>query len=303
MKIKILIEDSKGDKSDDSSPLINEFGLSMYIESNDKKILLDTGTTGAFSQNAKTLGIDIKDMDACVISHAHFDHGGGLDRFFKQNLSAPVYMHELATKEYYANLGAKMPKGLNQIVLNITGGSERFSRYIGLDQDVLSQNQDRISFVSKTIEIEPDIFLISPIQINHPKPEGNKFLLTKGSQGLEPDPFNHEIILAIREEDGIVLFSGCCHNGILNLIETADGCFKGEKIKAVVGGFHLRRHPFKTYFSGTRKDIEIIANALLKQGVDHIYTGHCTGQEAYDVLKEGLGDRLKPLYTGAQFSV
>lgn len=82
------------------------------------------------------------------------------------------------------------------------------------------------------------------------------------------------------------------------MIATVQTLFKGETIKAVIGGFHLKLQPERDNMAGTRKDIEFIANELINQKVQKIYTGHCTGGKAYSILRNELKERIAPLYTG-----
>jgi 7,8-dihydropterin-6-yl-methyl-4-(beta-D-ribofuranosyl)aminobenzene 5'-phosphate synthase len=78
MKITTLIEN----KNTENPELISEHGLSLFIEKNGKKILFDTGSSGIFTENARKLSIDISAVDLTIISHGHYDHGGGLKAFF-----------------------------------------------------------------------------------------------------------------------------------------------------------------------------------------------------------------------------
>ena len=55
-----------------------EHGLSLYVESGQQHFLFDTGQTALFSENAERLGIDLGRMDFAVLSHGHYDHGGGI---------------------------------------------------------------------------------------------------------------------------------------------------------------------------------------------------------------------------------
>ena len=80
MKITTLIEDKSGNKED----LYIEHGLSLYIEVDDKNILLDTGESGKFIDNAKKLDIDLKNLDYVILSHGHYDHSGGLIRLIEE---------------------------------------------------------------------------------------------------------------------------------------------------------------------------------------------------------------------------
>ena len=74
-----------------------EHGLSLYIETGNKKILFDMGQTDAFAQNAEKLGISLEEVDFAVLSHGHYDHGGGLSRFLEINRHAPVFVQKDAS--------------------------------------------------------------------------------------------------------------------------------------------------------------------------------------------------------------
>ncbi len=293
MKVITLIEDTGNDDN-----LVNEFGLALFIESNGIKILLDTGRSDSFIKNSKVLGIDLNDINLVILSHAHFDHCGGLQDMLQTNSTAAVYMHEDAPNEYYGNIGAKLPLVLNYFIYPFVKNSIFFSKYIGLNQDVIKQYGNRIKLISKTEEISKNIFLITNISKTYPLSEGNKFLLSQKDGKLVPDDFSHELILVIKESDGIVIFSGCCHSGILNMLETVRNLFKDQVIKAVIGGFHLKFQPEKDNMAGTKNDIEFIANEFVKQKIGKIYTGHCTGSRAYSILSTLLKERIGPLLTG-----
>ena len=78
-----------------------EHGLSLYIETEKHNILFDMGQTSLFAENAKKLGIDLTKVDIAVLSHGHYDHGGGLTEFLKINKTAPVYINRYAFGDYY----------------------------------------------------------------------------------------------------------------------------------------------------------------------------------------------------------
>lgn len=293
MEITVLIEDTKQDDR-----LIKEFGFSILIETDDHTVLLDTGHSNNFLHNCSISGKNINNVDLAVISHAHLDHAGGLKSFVETNKTAPVYMHTKARQNYYGNIGAKLPLTLNSFLHPLVKTSRKLSRYIGIDQEVLKNHKDRIQFVDQNIEIANNIFLISNIEKKFPTPIGNKFLLMERHGRLEQDTFDHELMLVIKEQDGIVIFSGCCHTGILNMLNKAKKEFPDDQIKAVIGGFHLKIQPQKETMAGTREDIELIARTFANYGVQKIYTGHCTGQTAYEILKTQLKEKIERLYTG-----
>lgn len=64
--------------------IVSEHGLSYLVETPGGTVLFDTGVSGAFADNAAALGKDLSTVTATVVSHHHFDHTGGLDRFFEK---------------------------------------------------------------------------------------------------------------------------------------------------------------------------------------------------------------------------
>ena len=76
-------------------------GLSLYLETHDHRLLMDTGSTGAFADNAEALGIDLTRVDTVVLSHGHYDHAGGLLRFAALNPGAPIYLQAGADGDFY----------------------------------------------------------------------------------------------------------------------------------------------------------------------------------------------------------
>jgi len=277
MKITVLIENTK---SPDRVELLYEHGLSIHIAFQGNSILFDMGASEAFSKNADVLGIDLSGVNSAVISHHHFDHGGGLSRFIELNKAANIFLDEAPDGESYF-------KALGFI-----------KRYIGLDARVFDANPERFVFVNQNTEILPDVFIIPKIELAYPKPEGNKYLYLKKGSEWRNDEFLHELILVIKEEEGLVVFSGCSHNGIPNIIDTVNKQFWGIPIKAVIGGFHLIGLPMFNTMAGSKREVEDVGRKTLSYPVEKVYSGHCTGQKAYRVLKGVMGEKLDQIHTG-----
>ena len=282
MKITTLIENRE---SATEPGLSSEWGLPLSIEFNNYSILFDTGASGAFVENAEYLSINVDSFDVAVLSHHHFDHGGGLKRFFELNSTAKVYL-------------ANAPDG--ECFIKIMGF---LKKYIGLDRAIMDHHRERFEFVGKPAEILPDVFIFPEILDAHPKPFGNKQLHLKKEGRRSLDKFSHEIVMAIKENGKLVIFTGCSHNGILNMIDTVAREFEGVLIKAVVGGFHLVASPPFNFMAGKRKDVENMGKSVLNYPVEVTYTGHCTGKKAFNVLKSVMGDRIKDMPTGSSFDI
>lgn len=105
--------------------------------------------------------------------------------------------------------------------------------------------------------------------------------------------------MVVREKEGLVVFTGCAHNGILNMVATVARQFSDVRIKAVFGGFHLIGLPMLNTMAGSRREVEGIGKELLKYPIERVYTGHCTGKKAYRVLKGVMAGKLEYLSTGS----
>lgn len=279
MKITALIENRKSDNHND---LETEHGLSLYIEHNNHKILFDTGASDAFGRNAATLGIDLARVNIAVLSHHHYDHGGGLPCFLKINPYAPVYLGRRPSGELWFKAFAGMKK-----------------KYIGLESDLFTKELNRFVFINKMmVEISPDIFMITNICRKYPRPKGNRKLQLKNRDRWKEDNFEHEIIIVLKDKDELVVLTGCAHSGILNMVQTVTENFPDTPIKAVIGGFHLAGIPIASLLPETREEIESIGNLMLKYPVKKVYTGHCTGMKGYGILKNVMGKTLEYISTG-----
>jgi 7,8-dihydropterin-6-yl-methyl-4-(beta-D-ribofuranosyl)aminobenzene 5'-phosphate synthase len=282
MKITTLIENRA---SNTKPELVSEWGLSLHIVFNDSSILFDTGASESFADNAEKLSVDLESVQAAILSHHHFDHGGGLERFLEINSNAKIYHGDVPQGDCYVK------------ILRI------FKRYIGIDKKILTDYRDRFVAVSKSTEILPDIFVLPHIISTRPKPIGNKQLyLVKDGKAILDD-FSHEIVMAIKDNGKLVIFTGCSHNGILNMVDTVAKEFEGIPIKAVIGGFHLTSSPPFNFMAGTQSEMENLGKSVLNYPIEVTYTGHCTGKKAFGILKSVMGDKIKDIQTGSCFEI
>ncbi len=242
MKIVSLLENTA------SSEIVKaEHGLSLYIETENHKILFDMGQSNLFYENAQALGIDLADVDIAILSHGHYDHGGGLGKFLEINKTAPVYINKCAFEPHY-------------------NGTEK---YIGLD--ISLKDNPRIIFTDNEFKIDENLVLSTCNE-----KERKYSLLPSGLNNFEngefvPDDFTHEQYLLIKEQGKKVLISGCSHKGICDITDWFDA-------DVLVGGFHLSKYPL---------DENLISVAdKLNFSHTHFYTCHCTGQEQYTFMKK-----------------
>jgi 7,8-dihydropterin-6-yl-methyl-4-(beta-D-ribofuranosyl)aminobenzene 5'-phosphate synthase len=282
MKVTALIENNRVEDRDDLCP---EFGLSLHVAVNGSRILFDMGSTAAFASNAEALGIDIAEVGVAVVSHHHFDHGGGLERFFELNDRALVFLRQgPRVDRYFKAFGV-------------------VKRSIGLDLDLLDRFARRIEYIDDMRVVAPGVYLLTGIGATHRRPRGNRRLFVESAGDLVPDPFDHELMMVVHEDDGMVVFSGCSHSGILNLIDAARAQFPRVPIKAVFGGFHLIGLPFFNSMAASRPEVRDIGWQVMEKVDGTVYSGHCTGGKAFGVLAGVMGEKLRAFHTGASVEV
>lgn len=201
MKIVTLMENisCRGD-------LCAEHGLSLYLETGSHKILFDAGQSAAFADNAKTLGVDLGNVDFGVLSHGHYDHSGGLGKFLEINEAAPVYVSQWAFEPHYETDG----------------------RYVGVDRSL--QENGRIRYVGSETVLAEGITLFRL----ETAPMDTAGLLVEENGVRIPDDFRHEQYLLLEEGGKRILISGCSHKGILNIMDA----FRPD---ILIGGFHFMK--------------------------------------------------------------
>lgn len=264
MKISVLIENTTS-----RNDLVAEHGLSLLIETNGKTILFDTGQTGAFADNAKKMGIDLNAVDLAILSHGHYDHGGGLTRFLTLNDHAPVYLHKDAFTPHYNAAGKNI--GINPCLAT----------------------SDRLVTVGDEYPLGQGLSLHTCNTRTTTEPIDSSGLQMASQKRLVPDDFRHEQYLLVRNNGRTTLFSGCSHKGILHIVRWFRPDF-------LIGGFHFKHLDPKNPISRNR-----LAKAadLLLTFPTRYYTGHCTGIEPYKFLKKKMGNRLAYLSTGQSLTI
>lgn len=290
MLITVLVENTRGDVKN----VLEEYGLSLLIENDDRTVLFDTGSSGVFAENAKTLGKNLADVEWLVISHGHYDHGGGIGSFFEQNEKAKAVIRKGADRSLYGSLVPGLPGVMHKIGL--------VTRYIGLDSAMLEKHKNRFVWINENMQLTDGFNIITGIEHKHALPKANQHLLAINNGRYERDDFCHELVLVAIENNEAVVFSGCSHSGIMNILEAVKNDNPEIKIKALVGGFHLKTLRSEK-MSDSDDEVRRLASQLDEIVDGKIYTGHCTGQQAFDVLKEELGQKISMLHTGDSFEL
>lgn len=265
MNVRILMDNHAAES------FAAQWGLAVWIEDKGRKILLDTGSNGDFVQNAEKMGLQIKDVEFGVLSHAHYDHGDGMEAFFEQNTQGKFYIRKGAEENYY-DLKGEEPK------------------YIGLKKGTLNRFKDRIVFVEGDYELFPGAYLI-PHKTPGLEEKGRKVGMFCWRNGAwQPDSFAHEQSLVLETEKGLVIFNSCCHAGADCVIREVMNTFPNQQVYALIGGFHLYR--------SEDWEVEKLADNIRRTGIQKICTGHCTGDRGMEILKAKLGEQARQLFAG-----
>ncbi len=270
MKITSVIENKAPEG------LICEWGLCVHIDFEGKQYLLDTGSSDKYVYNAGKLGINLEEIDVAALSHAHYDHSGGYDCFFEKNKKAQLYIRSECDKGYYSQLGL-------------------IKAYIGVPRGMLKRHSDRIVLVEGDYKVDNNVWLI-PHKTDNLSNIGRqaKLYVRKGLRFL-PDDFVHEQSLVFKSDKGLVVFNSCSHGGADNIINEVLTTFPGERIYAIIGGFHLMKH--------SADKARQFASRLKECQVEHIYTGHCTGDKAFEILQDVLGEKVHYFETGTVLEI
>ena len=276
MRITVLVENTG------PSEFKIEHGLSLYIEFNDKKYLLDAGPSDSFFKNAHALSIDLGRVDKAVLSHGHYDHGDGFMVFLNQYKDKVVYGAKNIFDDYYSGSGGSV-------------------HYIGLSSK-LKQMENRFNTISKDTKIDEKIYLILDDVSNTKEIGVQKKLYKKVDDVLQPDNFDHELSLVFDTPKGLVICNSCSHAGLESIVDNIKKRLN-KPVYAYVGGLHMKST--KNHIETSSFTEEQIQNLciFIEKNIQYVLTGHCTGNVSYDLLKKYLKDHIDFLTTGKTIEI
>ena len=244
--------------------LQTEHGLSILLETEHHRILLDTGASDVFIRNAEKMGIDLSTVDYVFISHGHSDHAGGLKHFMEINDKAKVIVSPDALKEKFYS-------------------KRRYLHSITTEWPEIPS--ERLLTIEQSESISNDIFILAHIPQIHPMPEGNLHLFVENSDGSYVfDDFRHELALYT----GGLLFTGCAHSGLENILAACP-----FPVNTVVGGFHLLDN-----HEGEAKLTDLSYRLTDAYPHTQFYTSHCTGDQVFAILQGVMGNKIHPFSCG-----
>ena len=263
MKLTVLVDNNCHHKK----CLLAEHGLSFLIEDGRTKLLFDCGSTDAFIKNSYDMQIDLSKVTTIILSHGHTDHIGG-------------FLRLQALYEQFEKSGITISSKKLLAHPNIfrSENPEKF------DKKTSSLSREAIDeFFSVNLTTEPQYITKKLVYLGEIPLKYGKVL-----RDYTPD----ETALAYKSKKGLVIFSGCSHSGVKNIVERAKYITGENKIETIIGGLYL--------INRTEDDINELGEYLQDQNIKHIYPCHCTDIEAKATLSNYV--KIEDITTGSSFN-
>ncbi len=245
MEITILTDNCAG------GPYQAEHGLSYLIKHRGKTVLLDAGHSRVFRNNAERLGINLEqEVDAIVLSHGHWDHGNGLKYLQgKRLITHPESFQQRYRKGDDENIGLAEPLSFYRV-------------------------NYQLELSAEPLEVEPGIIFLGSIpRLNDFEAQTSAFINAQN----EPDFIPDDSALVLVSDTFIDIVTGCSHSGICNILDYAQNVTGIQKIRCVIGGFHLKQNNQQT---------QLTIAYLQELGVQKVYPSHCTQLDALRAFAE-----------------
>ena len=247
--------------------LLAEWGLSILIEADGLRVLLDTGLSFSAAYNAVTLGTDLSQLDRIVFSHGHEDHTGGLLHVLKL-LKGKVDV--IAHPDIWAPKYARLP-----------GRAEHYTG-VPFTREAAETLGATFNLTKGPVWISENIVTSGEIPMTTNYEQIDPILYVKDNGGLKPDPLWDDQALFIKSDEGLIIMLGCAHRGIINTIRYARKLTGVEPVCAVIGGTHL--------ISASAERMNSTMADLASFGIKRLGVSHCTGLPASTKLAQAFGE-------------
>ncbi len=270
MRITTLVENTVH-----KSGLIAEHGLSILLETEDEKVLFDTGQRHALLHNATQMGIELSDVDKIVLSHGHSDHTGGLEDALRASDGAHVYGHTCIFDEKYSK-----------------GKCEQRSIGIPYTRSCLELMGAELHLSTSPLKIAPGIQTTGEIERQTDFETIPEHLCMMNDGILMKDELMDDLSLIVAGSEGVAVIFGCGHSGVINTLIQVQRMVGNTPISMIVGGIHLT--------GATAGRIDRAIHELRKFNIEKLALCHCTGASAMMKLHEAFGHKLLFNHVGTQ---
>ena len=245
--------------------LHSQHGLSMWLQLGANRVLMDTGSNELFLENARQLAIPLERAELLVLSHGHWDHAGGVPAFLASGARPRIALHSTSMEARRAFAPGKPTRDIG-----IPWAADLLDA-AGIVSVACDEPRQLFPFVWTTGTI-PDRFGLSiPSELQRRQPDGS----------WETDHFGDEQALVLETVRGLVVVSGCSHRGLLNILAAARAVTGTDAVHAVIGGLHLK--------DLSAESCRELAARLRPMALRHLWVNHCTGSDAFGILREELG--------------
>lgn len=235
---------------------------------------------------------------------------GGMDTPLKFTILYDNYIHEEGTKPDWGF--SCLIEGADKTILFDAGTQPDVLLHnvdrLGVDlkkveKIVISHDhQDHLGGLTGVLDVNPDVSVYMPVSIADEivsSVEAKKARVVRVDDPVEicPDVYStgemgvqiKEQSLVINAKKGLVIVTGCSHQGIVSVLERAKKLFD-RPIYLVFGGFHLGVMP--------DAEVEEIIRRFKELGVEKCGATHCTGERPIELFKKAFGDDFVPMGTG-----
>jgi 7,8-dihydropterin-6-yl-methyl-4-(beta-D-ribofuranosyl)aminobenzene 5'-phosphate synthase len=257
--------------------VLAEHGLSYWIEYQGRHVLLDTGQGGVLLNNGYRLGISLREIEALVLSHGHYDHTGGAADALKTNRPISVYVHPAAfTRKFIRN-------------------SDGTVREIGmpyLSDKTVRNSRNRLIATDQPTTVFDGLTATGPVpRLTDFEDTGGAFFLDEAC--TKPDPLEDDQSFFFSTAKGTVVLLGCAHSGIVNTLHYIRQLTDNQPIFTIIGGMHL--------IGASAERIKRTIEELQRLGVERLAPAHCTGMPATVALWNAFPGRCQSCSVGARF--
>jgi len=245
---------------------LGEWGLSILVEADGMKILMDTGLSFSVVHNTQLMGIDLSKIDCIVLSHGHGDHTGGLREVLRRRGDVEVIAHPDIWAAKYVER------------------DHEWVKYCGIPytREELESRGARFNLTKEPVYITEQVMTTGEISMFSGYEDIESNLFVKEAGMLRPDPLADDLALIIDTNFGLVVIVGCAHRGIINTVRHAQKLTGKELVHTVVGGIHL--------FQASEERLERTIADLKETGIQRVGVSHCTGFRASAQLAQEFED-------------
>jgi len=268
------------------------FGISFLLQiqsgGGKKTLLFDTASDPEpVLHNMQLLRLSPEDIDAVILSHRHFDHTGGLAGVVRaiNKEDIPIIVHPRIF-DITVNAAPYLEPHRSRIYLNegLSGENRK---------ENISSLGGRWFSVKDPFPVLPGVMTTGEIEdeekVSYERdPHLNLFDIRDGE--LIKASAVDDISLCINTSGGLIVVTGCSHAGIVSITKKAIRIMGIDRVKAVIGGFHL--------INADDELIDKTVKDLAEMQIEKIYSGHCTGGEAEHRLRQVFGKRFQRLHSG-----